>query len=149
MKHIDCTTLYLPFLCKALGYHPTVLAQCITCIDDDGKPIAGVVYDGYNEVSISAHIWMDAERRPSREWFVAIFDYPFNRLCVQKLVGQVNSTNLEAIALDEHFGFTEEGRIKNYSHDGDLIIYTMVKAECIILNSPKWFKIVERVGRVA
>lgn len=148
MKYIDCTSLYLPFLCHALGYHPTVLAQCITCVDD-GKPVAGVVYDGYNEVSIGAHIWVDAERRPSREWYVAIFDYPFKRLGIQKLVGQVNSSNDYAIKLDEHFGFVEEGRIKNFSKDGDLILYTMTPDQCKILNSPRWSKVVDLVGRVA
>lgn len=148
MNHIDCSSLYLPFLSRALGYVPTCLAQCITCADGTGKPVAGVIYDGYNEVTISAHIWLDAEHRACKEWYVAIFDYPFNRLGIKKLVGQVNSTNVEAIKLDEHFGFVEEARVKDYSHEGDLIIYTMTREQCIILNSPKWFKIVERIGRV-
>lgn len=148
MKYIDCTTLYLPFLCHALGYHPTVLAQCITCVED-GKPVAGVVYDGYNERSIAAHIWVDAERRPSREWYAAIFDYPFKRLGVEKIVGQVNSNNEDATKLDEHFGFVEEGRIKNFSPDGDLILYTMTIEQCKILNSPRWAKVVGVIGRAA
>lgn len=148
MKYIDCTTLYLPFLCRALGYCPTVMAQCITCVED-GKPLAGVIYDGYNERSIATHIWVDAESTPSREWYAAIFDYPFNRLGVEKLVGQVNSTNEDAIRLDEHFGFVEEGRIKNYSNDGDLILYTMTIDQCKILNSPRWAKVVDIVRRVA
>jgi len=148
MKAIDCTTLYMPFLCKALDYYPTRLAQCIVCVED-GRPIAGAVYDGYNGVSISAHVWMDAERKPSREWFACILDYPFNRLQVKKLVGQVAENNLEARKFDEHLGFVEEARIKDYSEDGDLIIYTMTRDMCHILNSPRWESTVAHIRRVA
>lgn len=145
MKAIDCSTLYLPFLCKALNYRPTECAQCITCVDD-GKPVAGAIYDGYNELTISAHIWIDAERMPSKEWYACIMDYPFNKLGVQKLVGQVASGNAEARALDEHFGFVEEARVKDFSHDGDLIIYTMTREQCRILNAPIWQRVLKRVA---
>ena len=138
MMLIDCTTMYLPFLCKALGYTPTPQAQCITCTDADGKPVAGVVYDNFNTVTIAAHIWVDAERIPSKEWYAAIFDYPFNRLGVVKLIGNVAGNNEEAHRLDKHFGFVEEARITDYSEDGDLVIYTMTKDQCRVLNSPLW-----------
>jgi len=145
MKYIDCTTLYLPFLCKALNYRPTECAQCITCIED-GRPVAGAIYDGYNELSISAHVWIDAERQPSKEWYAAIMDYPFNKLCVTKLVGQVASSNEEARRFDEHLGFVEEARVKDYSRDGDLIIYTMTREQCHILNAPIWQSVLRRVA---
>jgi RimJ/RimL family protein N-acetyltransferase len=148
MKTIDCTTLFLPLVCTILKYSPTTLAQCIICLED-GKPIAGVVYDGYNEVSISAHIWVDDQKVPSKAWYAAIFDYPFNRLGVTKLIGQVNSSNEEASKLDKHFGFIEEARVKGYSENGDMIIYTMTKDQCRILNSPAWAKVVNIISRVA
>ncbi len=148
MKEIDCTTLYLPFLCKQLGYFPTVLAQCITCVVA-GKPVAGVVYDGYTGKSIAAHIWIAKGVIPSKDWYAAIFDYPFNRLQVHKVVGEVVSNNVSASRLDKHFGFVEEARIKEYSEDGDLILYTMTRAQCRVLNSPRWAKVTEIVRRVA
>jgi hypothetical protein len=149
MKMIDCSTLYLPFLCKELAYHPTVLAQCITCVEDGGKPIAGAIYDGFNEMSINAHIWIKEDKMPSRAWYGAIFDYPFNRLGVYKIVGQVNSSNQGASKLDKHFGFVEEARVSCYSKDGDLILYTMTRDQCRILNSPAWSKVANLVGRAA
>lgn len=148
MKIIDCSTMYLPFLCKQLGYFPTVLAQCITCTEN-GEPLAGVVYDAYNGVIIDAHIWIGSGHTPSREWYVAIFDYAFNRLKVKKVVGQVNETNNSALKLDRHFGFVEEARIKDYSDAGDLIFYTMTLEQCRVLNSPKWAKVVDLIARVA
>jgi RimJ/RimL family protein N-acetyltransferase len=148
MKTVDCSPIFLPFLCKQLAYVPTAYAQCIICIHD-GKAIAGVIYDNYNEVSVGAHIWIGADSMPSREWYAAIFDYPFNQLGVKKLVGQVPSSNSAASKLDKHFGFTEEARITDYSHDGDLILYTMTKDECKVLNDPKWSRVVANLKRVS
>lgn len=143
MKQIDCSSLYLPILCKNVLYCPSTMAQCIVCVED-GTPIAGVVYDGYNGQVITAHIWV--EKTPSREWLAAIFDYPFNKLGVHKIIGEVNSSNNSAAKLDEHFGFRLEGVIKSYFEgDSDLMIYTMTKDQCRILNSPKWSKIAKIV----
>ena len=144
-KYVDCTTLYMPFLCKMLGAYPTIYAQCITCIDDKGKPLAGVLYDAYNGKSINAHIWVEVGETPSREWYAAIFDYPFNKLGVSKILGQVAGNNEEALRLDKHFGFVEEARILDYSDNGDLVLLTMTKDQCRVLNSPRWAKITQRV----
>lgn len=148
MKYLDCTTLYLPYFAKLLDFAPSNMAQCIACVDDHG-PIAGAIYDGYNGKSIAAHIAIVEGKVPSRLWYGAIFDYPFNRLGVHKILGQVASNNARARALDEHFGFVLEGVIKDYSNDGDLILYTMTKEQCRVLNSPRWNKTSETIRRVA
>lgn len=139
MKELNCTTLFLPFLCRMLGYLPTPLAQCITCTEDK-RPVAGLIYDHYNGASVCNHIWIAPGKRPSREWYAAIFDYSFNQLGVNKMVAQIAGSNDASIALVNHFGFVEEARIKDFSTDGDLIIYTLTKAQCRILNSPMWSK---------
>lgn len=148
MKYIDCTTLFLPLLCKELGVTPTTSAQCIVCMED-GFPIAGVVYDGYNGGSIAAHIWIKEGKRPSRAWYGAIFDYPFNRLGVKKIIGQVKSTNSKAVVLDSHFGFIMEAFVADFYEDGDLLIYTMTKGQCRVLNSPRWSSVAELVRSAA
>lgn len=148
MRFLDCTTLYLPFLAQKLKYSPSPMAQCITCLDEV-EPIAGVIYDHYNGQTLSAHIWVRKGSVPSRAWYGAIFDYPFKRLGVHKIVGQVNSSNEAAMKLDQHFGFIEEARVENYYPDGDLILYTMDVGQCRVLNSKKWNRVVELVGRVA
>lgn len=143
MRYVDCTTLYLPYLCKSMGYYPTPFAQCITCVDETGKPIAGVVFDAYNGVTVSAHI--SIEGKPSKEWYVAIFDYPFNKLRVKQILGQVAGNNVKAQRLDEHFGFVEKARIREYSEDGDLIMYIMNRSQCRVLNNPLWNRTVKFV----
>lgn len=148
---LSTSSTYLPFLCRALEFTPTALAQCIVCADaETGYPVAGVIYDGFNGSMIHAHIWVDAERKPSRDWFGAIFDYPFNRCGVKKIVGQVRSSNEEAIRLDEHFGFVREAEIKDYYEGGvSLLVYTMTREQCRVLNSPAWRRVNERISRVA
>lgn len=148
MSTISCSTTYLQFLSKALSYVPSPLAQCIVCIDDNGAPLAGVIYDGYNGAIVMAHIWVDAERRPSRNWMSAIFDYPFNRLRVGKIVGQVNANNVEARKLDEHFGFVLEAEVAEFYDDGaSLLVYTMKRDQCRVLTSPRWARVNAIISR--
>lgn len=144
MKSVDCSPMYMPFMCGVLQYSPTSYAQTIVCLDD-GLPIAGVIYDCYNTVGITAHLWIAEGKVPSREWYCAIFDYPFNRLKVKKISGQVASGNRAACELDEHMGFVKEAVIKDYVRDGDLIIYTMTREQCKILNSPLWKSALKKV----
>lgn len=150
MNIISTNTLYLPFLGEMLEYVPSARAQCIMCVEaEGGAPIAGVAYDGYNGHIIMAHIWIAKGRKPSKEWLAAIFDYPFNKLVVKKIVGQVRSSNSAALEIDKHFGFEFEARIKDFYDNGDsLEVLTMTREQCAILNSPKWAKVVSIVSRV-
>lgn len=146
---IASSTIYMPFMAKAVDYTPSSLAQCIMCTEDDGRPVAGVLYDFFNGQTVHAHIWVDPEKLPTREWFCAIFDYPFHRLKIKKIIGQVKSSNKEAVELDEHFGFTREAEIKDYYDDGSsLLVYTMTYEQCHILNSKAWAKVRALVARM-
>jgi len=137
--------VFLPFLCHELMLTVKPDMQCIVCMSD-GKLVAGVVYENYNTVSISAHIWIEERRQPSKEWMAAIFDYPFNRLGIHKIIGRVYSGNDEAVRLDTKFGFIHEATIKDFCPDGDLFIYTMTREQCRILNNPLWSRVVDRVA---
>lgn len=147
---VSTDQMYLGFLCKALQFAPSVNARCITCVDAGTfQPVAGVIYDGFNGTIIHAHIWVSKGRKPSRDWFGAIFDYPFNRCGVKKIIGQVNSHNTEAITLDEHFGFVLEAEIKDYYDSGaSLLVYTLTREQCRVLNSPSWGRVLSRITRI-
>jgi len=142
---IDCSSMFLPTLCRELELAPTPLAQCIVDVQN-GKPVAGVVYENYNTVSVTAHIWVKDGAVASKEWWAAIFDYCFNQLGIHKLIGQVYSTNEKARRLDEKMGFVLEATIKDYCLEGDLLMYTMTKEQCRILNSPVWARVLKLVG---
>lgn len=149
MMHISSNPLYMTFLCKALNYCASPNAVCIVCANEENYPVAGVIYDGYNGSIIHCHIWVDADKTPSREWFAAIFDYPFNRVGVNKIIGQVSSKNIEARKLDEHFGFVLEATVGGYFDDGaDLMVYTLTKDQCRVLNSKAWSGVVAGLKRL-
>jgi len=98
----------------------------------DGKIVAGVMYEEFTEASIHATIVVE---EPMTKGFVhKIFDYPFNQLGVDKIIVQANTSNAESVNLAKRLGFTEEGMIKGAYLDGDRIILTMTKDEC------RWLK---------
>jgi len=146
---VHCSTMHLPFLGHMLQYQYSPKAVCICCVEaETGKPLAGVIYDAYNGAIVMAHIWVEDLFTPSRDWIAAIFDYPFNQLGVKKIIGQVNSSNAEAIKLDEHFGFELECEVKEFYETGaSLLVYSMNRSQCRVLNSPLWAKVIERVSR--
>jgi hypothetical protein len=108
----------------------------VTCIglEREGQLVAGAMFDGYNGASIFAHIAITG--RITREWLWFISYYPFVQLGCQVVIGLVESSNLAAQRFDEHFGFIETGRIRQGTPDGDLIIYTLTKADCRFLRRP-------------
>jgi hypothetical protein len=145
MIQISTDPIYIPLVCQELALPPTPSMQCIVCGDSRGL-IAGALYEDYNTVSVSAHVWVAEGRVPSRAWYAAICDYPFNRLGVRKVVGRVVSENKNAMRLDEHLGFVHEATITDFSPFGDLKIYTITREQCKILNSPLWQKHVSRAA---
>lgn len=143
MKYLELGSLWVPWLCVTLEYNPGPLAQSICCVED-GKLVAGAIYDHYNGNIVHGHIYINGT--PCREWFVCIFDYPFNVLKVRKLVGQVPSNHLPALKIDKNLGFIEEGRVKDYYGEGvDLIVLTMTKDQCKFLNDERWRPYADKV----
>lgn len=95
----------------------------------DGEVQGGVLYDHYNGKSICMHVagngnWM------TKTLLKRAFDYPFNKLKVIKVLGMVDSTNLQAIRFDEKLGFKLETIIEDAGRYGHLRIYSMTKDQC-------------------
>ena len=100
----------------------------------DDEMIIGVVYDDYTGASISIHSRCDNPRKVSRQFYWAVFDYPFNVAKVKRLTGLVSTANLKAQRLNEHLGFEREAVLKDYLPDGDAIIYIMRPENCRFLK---------------
>lgn len=98
-----------------------------------GKLTAAVMFDNYNVASICIHVAGEG-RWMTREFLRETFSYPFEFLKVKKLIGLVDSTNEQAKRLDEHLGFVLEARIADAAPKGDLLIYTMNRAQCRFLS---------------
>ena len=67
----------------------------------------------------------------TRDYLRACFAYPFLVCGVQRLSGYVNSSNLAARRLNEHFGYRVEATLKGAAPDGgDVLIYVMWRKDC-------------------
>lgn len=102
------------------------------------QPIAGAMYEGYNGASVCVHLTGTGKRWMNREYLWFCFYYPFEQLRVKKLVGYVESDNLDAQRLNDHFGYTLEATLKDAAPKGDLLLYTMTKEQC------KWLSLKEK-----
>jgi hypothetical protein len=102
--------------------------------EDGVGPIAGCLYEGHNGASIIGHLGGLGRKWMNREYLWFCYHYPFEVLKVNKIIGLVESDNLQARKLDEHMGFTLEATLKDAAPKGDLLIYTMTKDQCKWLN---------------
>ncbi|CAB5228667.1 hypothetical protein UFOVP1545_13 [uncultured Caudovirales phage] len=98
----------------------------------DGNVVAGVIYENWNRRSVVTHIAI--EGRLTRSFLYAIFHHPFVTCGVNKIISAVNDTNTKSVLMVENMGFIAEGRLKDCSPDGDIILYTMQKSDCRFLG---------------
>lgn len=109
----------------------------------EGKLLGGVIYQNYMTRSIVIHVASFARGWLTRDLLWAIFDYPFNRLKVEKILGFVPSTNRRALDFDMNVGFTIAAVIPDVvsaplGEQGDLVVLSMTRAEC------RWLGIVPK-----
>lgn len=97
--------------------------------------IAGVSYDNYNGACMQMHVAAEPGARwLTREFLRICFAYPFKQCRVNKVIGLVGSGNEPARRFDEHLGFVLEATLKGAHPDGDLLVYSMDRAQCRWLN---------------
>ena len=106
-------------------------SNAIGLVKDDGI-VAGVIFENWNGRSIMAH--MVAEGRLNRDFIRAIFDYSYRVCGVAKTICPVAETNERSVALVKHMGFTEEARLRDCSPQGDIVLFTLTKADCRFLG---------------
>ena len=101
-------------------------------VEEDGKVLAGVVFNLYNGPSICMHVAAVPDKRwMTREFLWRVFAYPFIQLDCRRVTGLVRVDNYEAQRFDEHIGFRREGLLRQAAADGtDMILYGMLKEEC-------------------
>jgi RimJ/RimL family protein N-acetyltransferase len=105
--------------------------EAIGVCSDDGELIAGVLFNHFTGYDISMHV--AAER--GRLWATpkvlkAIFSYPFNQLKCRRVTGFVSAINTATIKFDLKAGFVIEGRLRDATPEGDMIILGMTRNEC-------------------
>lgn len=99
-------------------------------VERDGEIYAGVLYDQSFGRSVCMHVATSGPSWLTKGFLRMVFDYPFNQLKVNKVIGLVDETNAAAIRFDRHLGFIEEGRLKDAGRFGDLLLLTMTREQC-------------------
>lgn len=95
-----------------------------------GKFLGGVIYQRFLGRSVEVHVAGFDPHWLTRDMLWAIFDYPFNRMGVEKIIGVVPSTNTRALEFDKKIGFEVETKILDAVPGGDLIVLSMCRQQC-------------------
>lgn len=124
-------------ICRAAGlvYNPFSDA-CIARITPRGSLLGGVVYTGYTGQggSICFHVASFRRKWVSRELLWLAFDYPFSQLGVRKIFAQVMLGNEAVLRVARHVGFKQEAFVRDVYPDGDMVILSMYRADCRVLD---------------
>lgn len=121
-EQVAQATGFRPYLPE---WHPS-LGQ----LDRDGQLVAGVLYHEFTRAAVQMVAARFGSAPLRRDFFRAIFDYPFNQLGCAKVLALVKSTNRHALQLDLRLGFIVEARIADWYPDGDQMILGMTRERC-------------------
>jgi RimJ/RimL family protein N-acetyltransferase len=104
-------------------------------LEEDGKLIAGVLYEDFNGANINIAVAGEGKRWLNREFLWFVFYYPFIQLKVRRVTALIASTNQASINFCQHIGFVREATLESAHPSGDLFVYKMFREDC------KWLKI--------
>ena len=101
-------------------------------LERDGSLVAGVMYENWNQRSITAH--MAVTGLLTRSFIGAIFRYAFVKCGVNKVILPISSGNAKSNKFAKNLGFVEEARLLDTDPQGDIILYTLKKDDCRFLG---------------
>lgn len=130
--------ILISWLCSRIGYVPTPHMTCIASVEkNEIKAVVG--YDMFSGKSCQMHIAGTGKLWMTRELLYAAFDYPFRQLDYSVVLGVTDSSNADAIHLNNRLGFTEFYRVQHGHPSGDLVMFEMRKPDCKwLLGGKKW-----------
>ena len=100
-------------------------------VEQEGRIVAAVVYEGFTDWDCRIHVASDGSRRwLSRGFLVRVFAYPFLQCGLRRVTALVEEGNRAALKLDLGIGFQVEGRLKDATPEGDMIVLGMTRARC-------------------
>jgi hypothetical protein len=118
-----------------VGFDPNV-NRVLAHVSENGL-LGGVVYTNFTGRSVQMHMAGEPGWVTSKMIWIA-FDYPFNQLGVECVIGLVSEDQIEVLDYDRRLGFREIARVPDIVPGGDLIVLSMVRKEC------KWLSLRSR-----
>lgn len=106
-------------------------AKSIAIARDD-ELLAAAVFDTFSRTSCFLHLVSDGSKHfLNRAFIVHVFAYPFITCGYRRVSAMAAESNARSIKLVQHFGFVQEGRLREDTDDGsDLIVFGMLRSEC-------------------
>lgn len=121
------------WLVRILNFPLPKTTQCIGQLKD-GNLVAVAGYTNFMPKACEIHIGSVGEHWASKDFIWAVFDYPFNKLNLSVILGQICADNTDALKLNRHLGFKVVAEIPDAHMSGDLVIMAMKKEDCRFLN---------------
>lgn len=106
-----------------------------TCIGNvvEGQIRAGVWFEAYNGASITGHIAIEPHGL-TKTFLFAILHYPFVVCGVNKIIAPVGPENEPSQSFCRKLGFRLEATLSDAHPHGDLLLYTLRRADCKYLE---------------
>lgn len=104
----------------------------------DSGPVACGYFESWNGASVVCHVAGEGKNWLNREFLWYYFFYAFEELGVRKLIAPIDSSNTASVRFATHLGFTLEATLKAACPKGDLLLFSMERAEC------KWLSLKDR-----
>jgi RimJ/RimL family protein N-acetyltransferase len=118
------------WLCRRIGYTPTLSFRAIEAVDGAGRVRGMVGFDLWTDTAVWFHVAVD-DPMALRALIGPGFRYPFEQLGREIALASVRSDNARSRALCRKVGFREAWSIKDgISHGVDLVVYELRKADC-------------------
>ena len=106
---------------RILNFPLPETTQCIGQLKD-GNLVAVAGYTNFMPKACEIHIGSVGDHWASKDFIWAVFDYPFNKLGLSVILGQICADNTDALKLNRHLGFKVVAEIPDAHMEGDLVI---------------------------
>ena len=122
-----------------IGVKSTCDLQAIFWVNPETmQPDWCIGFDGFVGKTCQIHVVNRKKKYTPRALLKAVFEYPFEKIGIEILLGVVNSKNLEAMKYDQNLGFKEVNRFEGMHEDGgDIVLFAMKKEDCRFIRSSK------------
>jgi RimJ/RimL family protein N-acetyltransferase len=118
-------------LLREVGVEPCGDLKAIFWVNKDNEIEWVVGYTAFIGKTCQMHVVNLCGKPINRAFIHAAFDYPFNYCGIEKVLGVVNSNNVDAMRFDQKIGFKEVQRFEGLHDDGgDIVLFAMDKTDC-------------------
>lgn len=109
----------------------TYFGDCATItVWSGGKISAIVVYSSFNNVNCEVSVASTSKWWARKQIIDILFKFPFEQLGCKRITLLIRETNHLTLRLAERLGFSREGCLRHFYHDGmNCIIYGILKSE--------------------